>query len=97
MVATAIIAAVSAVLAQHLGLSEAIAGVVLKIAKCPMCCAMWLTFAALLYTGADLIAAVSLSILMSYLSNWFIMLLIILQDIYTWLRKKIEKQSSRMR
>ena len=51
MVWIALISMVVGVLIQHLGLSEAVVGVVQKIAKCPKCCAFWLTLATLAYFG----------------------------------------------
>ncbi len=91
MVWIAVCAAVSAVLMQHLGLCEAIAEVVGKVAKCHVCCCFWLTLAALLYSGCEIIAAVSLSIIMAYLSNFFSIFLMLMQKIYDRLWEKINK------
>lgn len=92
MVWIAICAAISAVLMQHLGLCEAIAEVAGKVAKCHVCCCFWLTLTALLYSGCGIIAAVSLSIVMAYLSNFFCILLVLMQRIYDRLWEKINKQ-----
>lgn len=91
MVWIAVCAAVSAVLMQHLGLCEAIAEVVGKVTKCHVCCCFWLTLAALLYSGCEIIAAVSLSIIMAYLSNFFSIFLMLMQKIYDRLWEKINK------
>lgn len=92
MVWIAICAAISAVLMQHLGLCEAIAEVIGKIAKCHVCCCFWGTLAALLYSDCGIIVAVSLSIIMAYLSNYLSIILILMQKIYYWLWQKINKK-----
>lgn len=92
MVWIAICAAISAVLMQHLGLCEAIAEVIGKIARCHVCCCFWLTLAALLYSGCGIIAAISLSIIVAYLSNYFGILLMLMQKIYEKLWEKINKK-----
>lgn len=91
MVWIAICAAVSAVLMQHLGLCEAIAEIVSKIAKCHVCCCFWLTLSALLYSGFGIVAAVSLSIVMAYLSNFFSILLVLMQKRYNQLWEKLNQ------
>lgn len=83
--------AFAATLAVHLGLPEAIAEVVSKIAKCEKCCSFWLTIAALLYSGADLIAIVALSILAAYLSHWIGVLLIVMQKLFTRLWQRVNR------
>ncbi len=92
MVGIAICAAISAVLMQHLGLCEAIAEIIGKIAKCHTCCCFWGTLAALLYSGCEIIVAISLSIIMAYLSNYFGLLLIVLNRWYDVLWQKINKK-----
>lgn len=91
MVWIAICAAVSAVLMQHLGLCEAIAEIIGKIAKCHICCCFWLTLAALLYSGCGIIAAVSLSIIMAYMSNFFGIVLVLMQKVYNQLWEKVNQ------
>ena len=49
----AIATMIAATLAQHLGLAEAIARVVDKVASCPQCFTFWVTMSALLYLGYD--------------------------------------------
>lgn len=92
MVWIAICAAISAVLMQHLGLCEAIAEVIGKIAKCHVCCCFWGTLVALLYSGCGIIAAMSLSIIMAYLSNYFGIILMLMQKLYDKLWQKINKK-----
>lgn len=89
---TAIAAMIAATLIQHLGLSEAIAQVVSKIAQCNQCCTFWLVCAVLLYCHCDIIVSVMLSILMAYASNWFMLLLMFLQRLFTQLYEKGEKE-----
>ncbi len=92
MVWIAICAAISAVLMQHLGLCEAIAEVISKIAKCHVCSCYWFTLAALLYSGCGIIEAISLSIIMAYLSNYFGIILMLMQKLYDKLWEKINKK-----
>ena len=70
---------IAATLAQHLGLAEAIARVVDKVASCPQCFTFWVTMSALLYLGHDVYASALSAIVVAYLSNWFVLLLLILQ------------------
>lgn len=91
MVWIMLIMAFSATLAVHLGLPEAIAEVIGKIAKCEKCTSFWCTAAVLLYSGADVIGIIALSILAAYLSHWIGLLLIIMQKIFTRLWQKVNK------
>lgn len=91
MVWIALISMVVGVLIQHLGLSEAAVGVVQRIAKCPKCCAFWLTLATLAYFGYDPLASLALSILMAYMSSFFGLALVLLNRLYLWLWEKTEK------
>lgn len=83
--------AFSVTLAVHLGLPEAIAEVVGKIARCEKCCSFWLTAAVLWYSGADLITIVALSISAAYLSHWIGLLLTVMQKIFTRLWQRVNK------
>lgn len=91
MFSIALIVMVSAVLIQHLGLSEAFTDVVAKIAKCQMCFTFWSVLAALLYAGCDFIITIALSIFMAYISNWMGLLLIVLQNLYAKVWQRINK------
>lgn len=84
----AILAMVSAVLIVNLGLGEAIAEVSGKILKCPICLSFWGALAALIHHGADIVIAVSLSILVAYISNFIGIALMMLNRLYTWLYGK---------
>lgn len=83
IVLTAIAVMIAATLIQHLGLAEAVSQVVIKVSECNQCFVFWTGMMAMLYLHANVIVAVVLSILMSYASNWFILLLIWLQRKYT--------------
>lgn len=84
---------IAATLIVNLGLGEAIAKVSGKILQCPLCLSFWGTMAALLYSGADIIVTVVLSILMAYLSNFFGIVLMILNQWYDklWQRNNGKK------
>lgn len=79
---------VAATLIQHLGLAEAIAGVFGKIVRCNQCFVFWSALASLVYSGCNIIQAVVLSILASYLSNWLILILIQLQRLFDYIYGK---------
>ena len=91
MVEIAICAAISAILMQHLGLIEAIVEIITKISKCHQCCCFWLTLITLIFSGCNIIAAVLLSIVLAYLSNFVVLLLIQIQKYYDWLWEQINK------
>lgn len=83
MVLTALAVMVAATMIQHLGLAEAVAEVTNKVLSCNQCLVFWSTLAALIYTtDCNIIEAVLLSILASYLSNWFVIILIFLQKTF---------------
>ena len=93
MVKTALMVMMAAVLAHHLGLSEAVAKVVSKILKCPRCLSFWTVLFVLVILGNDPVFAVALSILMAYLSIWSGLLLIWLNDLYERIWQKTRKGS----
>lgn len=90
MVVIALIVMMTAVMAQHLGLSDAVAKVVSKVLKCPRCLSFWTVLFVLVILGCDLIIAMGLSVLMAYLSIWIGLLLGKLNDLYDklWRRKE---------
>lgn len=92
MVLIALTAALAAILGQHLGLAGELAQLAVKIAKCPKCTTFWVTLAALIYSGCDVIAAVALSMLMAYLSFWVGFVLIGAQKLYDAIWQKINKK-----
>jgi hypothetical protein len=83
---------ISAVVLQHLGLTEAISKVVSKVAKCHICCSFWSVLSVLLLLHYDLITTVLLSAIMAYFSNFMLFVLLGGQRLYNlidkWLRKK---------
>lgn len=91
-VLTALAVMVYATLGSHLGLFEAVAKVMLKIARCNMCSTFWFTFFALPLVGCPLMEAALLSILFAYLSNYFLLLLLFLQKYYNKLWQRINKR-----
>lgn len=90
MVVIALIVMMTAVMAQHLGLSDAVAKVVSKVLKCPRCLSFWTVLFVLVMLGCDLIIAMGLSVLMAYLSIWIGLLLGKLNYLYDklWRRKE---------
>lgn len=84
----AVLAMLSAVLIVNLGLGDAIAEVSGKILKCPVCLSFWGALAALVYNGTDIVIAVSLSILVAYLSNFVGIALMMLNRLYIMLYGK---------
>lgn len=87
----ALIAMVVACLAHHLGLSEAIAKVVSKVARCPKCLTFWLVLLVLMITCENTIVAISLSLLCAYLSNWVGLLLMWLNKVYNKVWERLNK------
>lgn len=88
MVWIALMSMMAACLAQHLGLAEAVASVIHKVAKCPKCMTFWTTLAVLISLGCEPFTASALSILMSYLSHYFGLVLMVLNKVYDWLWQK---------
>lgn len=80
---TAFAAMISATLIHHLGLAQTIAGVVKKVTDCGQCFTFWTTLTGLLYSGGNIITSTLLAIMMAYLYNWFVLLLLLLQRIFT--------------
>ena len=93
VILTALVAMVVASTAQHLGLTEAIAGVIQKIASCSMCCTFWCCLAVLVFEGCDILAASALSLSVAYLSHWFGLLLGWLNNQYETLWQRINHPS----
>ena len=87
---------IAATLAQHLGLAEAIARVVGKVASCPQCFTFWVTMSTFLYLGYDVYTSTLAAIVVAYLSNWFVLLLLILQRKFTTLYEKEKHTTDRL-
>ncbi len=79
---------ICACMAHHLGLSEAIARTVLKIAKCSKCLSFWGVLFVLVISDCNIFSALLLSIMMAYLSHYFNLLLLALWKLYEWLWQK---------
>ena len=91
MVAIALIVLIAGTLAQHLGLSEAVASVVAKVAKCPKCLVFWASLAALTAYQCDAVMAIGLSLINAYLSNWVGLLLMWLNRKYNTIWDRLNK------
>lgn len=88
----AIAVMVAATIAVHLALPQAISNVVGKVSKCHKCMTFWSTLIVLAWLGCNVFIAAGLSLCMSYLSNWFGLLLIWLNEKYTELWRRLNKQ-----
>ena len=82
-----------ATLAQHLGLGDAVAGIVAKILRCPKCLSFWSVLLLMIILKAHPIVAVGLSLICSYMSNWFGLVLALLAKTYNSLWEKVNKQT----
>ena len=91
-VVIAILLMLAATTAVHMGLPQAIALILSKVLTCHKCLSFWFVLAGLLYAGCQPKYAVLLSILMAYLSNWFAIVLILLNRLYTRLWEKVNKK-----
>lgn len=83
MLVIALIALIFGMLAHHLGLSEAIASVITKIAKCHKCFVFWTSLSLLAFCDYNILAAIGLSLVNAYLSNWVGLILM-------WLNRKYD-------
>lgn len=92
MIWIALMAALFAILGHHLGLIEKLSDLSVEVAKCPKCTTFWVVLAALLLNGCEFVTAITLSIIMAYLSFWIGFVLIGFQKLYDLLWKKINKK-----
>ena len=86
-----------ATLACQMGLPEAVARILLKMAKCPKCCSFWAVLAALAFTGRDIVAAVLLSVLAAYASHWFGILPYMANGKYEDVWRRLQRRKRRVR
>lgn len=86
----ALMVMVFAVLANHLGLMDAVVKVFVQIARCPKCSSFWFSMALLLLMGKDIITALACSIVVSYLSIWIGLILFELNKIYDKIWQRIK-------
>jgi hypothetical protein len=89
--------AMAITLAVHLGLTEAIAKVVGKVAQCERCATFWGTAVVLTLMYDDIVAIVALSILAAYTSYWIGIVLMLLQHIYNRLWERVNRLSKNSR
>lgn len=73
---------VVATTACHLGLPQEVAKVLCKIMRCHKCLSFWTSLAVLFLTGCPLLIAVPLSLMSAYLSNWYAVFLVVLNQIH---------------
>lgn len=92
MIKTALAVMLFATTAQHLGLAEAVSGILDKIAGCHMCCSFWSTLVVLLLCGADVFTAAGLSMIMAYMSHWFALFLELMNRLYDRVWERIRRR-----
>lgn len=95
MILLALAVMVTATLAQHLGLTDAIARTLSHIAGCHMCCSFWSVLTVLLLVGSPVIMAAGLAMAAAYLSHWLALLLIIVSNKYNNLWEKVNRPKRR--
>ena len=92
MIWAALIAMMIAYLAQHLGLPQALASVIAKVAKCPKCFTFWITLIVLLIVGRNFLIAIMLAVLMAYASYYWGLVIMWMQNKYNKLWQSINKR-----
>lgn len=80
MIVEAFIVMVAATMIQHMGLAQAVAKVITKILSCHVCFTFWSCLCWGFMNANEPVTVIALSILMAYLSNWFVMLLVLIND-----------------
>ena len=90
-VGIAIVVMVVATVAVHLGLPQAIGRVIAKILACHKCLTFWLTIGVITFCGCPTLLVLLLSLFAAYTSNWFALLLVILNKLYDKLWEKVNK------
>ena len=94
---TALMLMVSVVLANHLGLIEAVGKVVhyrFRILSCSKCGTFWLTLIALTVERTPVIESVTMSFVAAYAALWFELLLALLAKIYESAYDKISETAA---
>lgn len=77
--------------AVHLGLPQAIADIVRKICECHKCLSFWSSLIVLTVLTGDIAAAVLLSIVAAYASEWFAIILILLNKLYNRIWQRVNR------
>lgn len=95
MIWIALAVMVASTLIVNLGLGEAIADVSSKIMKCPICLTFWSTMASMYYYDVDIITMLVLSISMAYLSNYFGLVVYVLNLLYDRIWMVLNKKRTR--
>nr|DAH79183.1 MAG TPA: hypothetical protein [Caudoviricetes sp.] len=88
----ALLAAVSAALAHHLGLVEKVAETAREIAGCSRCSVFWTVFCVLLFERVHAVVAFGAAIILAYLSDWFGLLLFRAAKLYEKLWQRINNR-----
>lgn len=92
MIVIAIAVMIGCTIAVHLGLPQAVCRVVGKVCQCHRCLSFWAVLIVLAIAGTNIIIAAVLSIALSYLSNWFAMLLAWLNEMYDRVWQKVNQK-----
>lgn len=92
VIGIAILLMMTATIGVHMGLPQTIAQIVGRICRCHKCLSFWMTLAALVYIKCDIVMAVLLSFAVAYLSNWFAIILIVLNRLYNRLWEKVNRK-----
>jgi hypothetical protein len=87
-----LMAAVFATVGVHLGLFEAVTGVIGRMARCEKCCSFWFCLMVAWYTGENIVSAFFYAIVAAYLSHWIGLLLILLNKIYERLWQRVNRR-----
>lgn len=93
MIWIALAVMVASTLIVNLGLGDAIADVSGKIIKCPTCLTFWGTLVTLYCYKADILTMLVLSIFVAYLSNYFGLILSMLNRLYDRLWELINRKA----
>lgn len=92
MILFAIAVMISCTIAVHLGLPQAVSRVVGKVCQCHKCLSFWSVLIVLAITGTNIIVAAMFAIVLSYLSNWFAMLMVWLNDKYDRIWQRLNQK-----
>jgi len=87
----AIAVMMTATIAVHTALPQAVSSVVAKVSKCHKCLTFWSALVVLLAARCHVVIAVLLSLGASYVSNWFGLLLIWLNRKYNELWQRVNR------
>lgn len=83
---------VACTLVNHLGLVDAVEGVInrkLPVVNCPKCLTFWSGLAYLLFNRMPVIQSIAIALLMSYAALWLWLSMGYLDSLYNWIYGKI--------